>query len=91
MGQIPQPASTQYRPPQLDTNPNARKDKTAEKRKRPVPTKRFRPNTASRPSEAVVCPPTTISKAQINAKPQADLPEYRPLPLEDVPVSESTP
>ena len=66
---ILQPTSNQYRPPQLDTNPNVRKDKVVEKRKRAVPTKRFRPKTASRPSEAATCPPTTIFKAPINAKP----------------------
>ena len=91
MGPIPQPSSSQYRPPQPDTKPNVRKDKAMEKRKRAVPTKRFRPNPASRPSEAAMCPPTTISKAPINAKPQADVPENRPPPLEDAPVHESTP
>ena len=30
MGPIPQPTSSQYRPPQPDTNPNVRKDKVAE-------------------------------------------------------------
>ena len=34
MGPIPQPASSQYRSPQPDTNPKAKKDNTAEKRKR---------------------------------------------------------
>ena len=52
MGPIPQPTSSQYRPPQPDTNPNVRKDKAIEKRKSAVPTKRFRPNTVSKPSEA---------------------------------------
>ena len=91
MGPIPQPASSQYRPPQPDTNPNVRKDKAMEKRKRAVPTKRFRSNTASRPSETAMCPPVTISKAPINVKPQADASENRPPPLEDAPVHESTP
>ena len=62
-----------------------------EKRKRAVPTKRFRPNTASRPSEVATCPPMTISKAPINVKPQADASENRPPPLEDAPVCKSTP
>ena len=57
MGPIPQPASSQYRPPQLDINHNVRKDKAAEKRKRAAPTKRFRPSTSSRPSEAAVFHP----------------------------------
>ena len=93
MGPIPQPASSQYRPPQLDTNSNVSKDKAMEKRKRAVPTKRFRPNTAPKPSEAAACPPTTISKAPTNIKPQTheDASENRPPPLEDGPVHESTP
>ena len=57
-----------------------------------MPTKRFRP-TVSKPSEAAVCPPTTISKAPTNIKPQVQegTPENRPPPLEDAPVCESTP
>ena len=82
MGLILQPTSSQYRPPWPDTNPNVRKDKVIGKRKRTAPTKRFRPNTASRPSETAVCPLTTIFKAPINAKPQADVSEYRPPPSE---------
>ena len=61
MGPIPQPTSSQYRPPQLDTSPNIRKGKAMEKRKRTVPTKRFGPNTASRPSETAAHLPTTNS------------------------------
>ena len=91
MGPIPQPTSSQYRPPQQDTNPNIRKGKAIKERKRTVPTKRFRPNTASRPSETAMCPPVTNSKAPINVKTQADASENRPLPLEDVPAHESTP
>ena len=90
-GKTPQPISSWYRPPQLDTNPNIRKDKATEERKRTAPTKRFRPNTASRSGETAMCPPTTISKALINAKPQADVSENRPPPLEDALVHESTP
>ena len=45
MGPIHQPTSSQYRPPQPDTNPKFRKDDIVEKRKRAVPTKRFRSNT----------------------------------------------
>ena len=91
IGPILQPTSSQYRPPQLDTNSNVRKEKVMGKRNRTVPTKRLRPNTASRPGEAAVHPPTTISKAPINAKPQADVSGNRPLMLEDAPVHESTP
>ena len=39
MGPIPQPASSQYRPPQLDTNPNVRKDNAAEKERGQCPLK----------------------------------------------------
>ena len=70
MGLMPQPTSGQCSPPQLDTNPNVRKDKAAEKRKRVAPTKRFRANTVSRPHGATAHPPMTISKAPTNIKPQ---------------------
>ena len=47
MGLIPQPISSQYRPPQPDTNPNVRKDNAMEKRKRAAPTKWLRPSAAT--------------------------------------------
>ena len=78
MGLIPQPASSQYRLPQLDTNSNVRQDNAAEIRKRTVPTKRFRPSAALKPIEMATCPPVTISKAQVNVKPQTEAPENRP-------------
>ena len=86
MDPIPQPTSSQYRPPQPDTNPNVRKDKAAEKRKKVVPTKRFRANTAAEPNEATMCPPTTISKTPTNIKPQVQkgTSENRPQILEEV-------
>ena len=84
MGPIPQPSSNQYRCPQLDTNPKVRKNNTAEKRKRAVPIKRFKPSTAPKPSETAVQPPVTVSKV-----PEA--PENMPPPLEKVQVCESTP
>ena len=64
-----------------------------EKRKRVVPTKRFRANTVSKPSEAAACPPTTFSKALTNIKPQVQegTSDNRPPPLDDAPVCESTP
>ena len=93
MGPIPQPTSSQYRSPQLDTNPNVRKDKAAEKRKGVVLTKRFRANIVSKPSEAATCPPVTISKAPTNIKPQSQegTPDNRAPLLEDAPVCKSTP
>ena len=93
IGPIPQPANSQYRPPQLDTNPNVRKDKATEKRKRVAPTEGFRANTAAEPHEAAAHPPMTISKAPTNIKPQVQegTSENRPPPLEDAPVHENTP
>ena len=91
MGPIPQPTRSQYRPPQLDTNPNVRKDNAMEKRKRAAPTKRFRPSAAPKPSETAMHPPATVSKAPVNVKPQTDDAENRPPPLENAPVHESTP
>ena len=92
IGPTPQPTSSQYRTPQPDTKPIVRKDKAAEKRKRVVPTKRFRANTVSKPSEAAACQPMTISKAPTNIKPQAqEGTDNRPPPLEDPPVCDSTP
>ena len=89
MGLIP--ASNQYRPPQLDTNPNVRKDNDAEKRKRAECTKRFRPSTAPRPSETAVHPSATVPKAPANVKPQTVASESRPQPLEDATVCKRTP
>ena len=93
MGPIPQPMSSQYRLPQPDTNPNVRKDKATEKRKRAVPTIRFGPITASRPSEAAEYPPATTSKTQTNARPQMqeEASDSRPPPLENAPVCKITP
>ena len=84
MGPIPQPTSHQYSPPQLDTNPKVRKDNAAEKRKRAVPTKKFKPSEAPKPGKATTQPPMTASKV-----PEA--PENRPPPLEKAKTCESTP
>ena len=84
MGAIPQPISSQYRPPQLDINPKVRKDNTAEKRKRAVPTERFRPSMVPKPNETAMEPPTAVSKVP-------EVPENRLPPLEKAPVCESTP
>ena len=93
MGPIPQPAISQYRPPQPDTNANVRKDNATEKRKRVVPTKRFRANTAAEPNEAAMCPPAKISKVPTNIKPplQEGTSENRPPTLRRCPVCKSTP
>ena len=84
MGPIPQPASSQYRPPQLHTNPKVRKDNAVEKRKRAAPTNRFRPSTAPKPNETAMQPPVTVSKV-----PEA--PENWPPSLEKAQVCKSTP
>ena len=87
LGPIPQSSSNQYRPPQLDTNPNVRKvNKSAEKRKRVAPTKRFRANIAAKPNEAATCPSVTVSKTSTEGTP-----DIRPPPLEDAPICKSTP
>ena len=79
MGPIPQPASNQYRPPQLDTNPKVRRDNTTEKRKRAALTKRFRHSTSPKPNETAAQPPATVSEV-----PEA--PETRLPPLEKAQV-----
>ena len=58
-----------------------------------MPTKRFRANTVSKPSEAAMHPPMTISKAPTNIKPQVqeETSDNRPPPLENAPVHESSP
>ena len=93
MDPIPQSTSSQYRPPQLDPNPNVRKYKATEKRKRVVPTKRFKANTPTESNEVAACPPATISKAPTNIKPQVQegTSENRPPPLEDAQACKSTP
>ena len=91
MGPIPQPTSSQYRPPQPDTNLKVRKDNAEEKRKRAVPTKRFMPSAAPKPSETATQPPVTVSKSPVNVKPQTDASENRHPPLEKAPICESTP
>ena len=87
----PQPASSQYRPPQPDTNPKVMMDNAVEKRKRAVPTKRFRPSAAPKPGETAAQPPVTVSKVPVNVKPQRDVPENRPPTLEEGQVCKSTP
>ena len=80
LGPIPQPTSSQYRSPQLDTNPKVRKDNAVEKRKRAVPTKRFRPSAAPKPGKAAMQPPATASKVQ-------EAPQNRSPPLEKAQVA----
>ena len=78
------PLVAKYRPPQPDTNPKVRKDNVAEKRRRAVPTKRFRPSTALKPNETAMQPPVTVSKV-------AEAPENWPPPPEKAQICKSTP
>ena len=91
MGPIPQHTSSQYRPPQLHTNPKVRKDNAVEKRKRAAPTKRVSLSTAPKPGETAAQPPATVFKVPVNVKPQTDAPENRPPPLEKSQVHKSAP
>ena len=75
MGPIPQSASSQYRPLQLDTNPKVRKDICCGEKKEGSAHKRFRPSAAPKPGKGAVQPPVTASKV-----PEA--PENRPPALE---------
>ena len=84
MGPILQPAISQYRPPQLDTNPKVRKDNAVENRKREAPTKRFRTIAAPKPNEKASQPPATVSKVP-------EVPENRPPPIEKAQICENTP
>ena len=58
-----------------------------------VPTKRFRPSTVSRPSEAVTHPPMTISMTSTSDRPKVheEISDSRPPPLENVPICKITP
>ena len=50
MGPKPQSQSNQFRPPLPDTNPQVRKEsKVTEKRKRLIPTKKYKVNVVARP------------------------------------------
>ena len=78
MGPIP---ASQFRPPLPDTNPNIRKDKVTEKRKRAAP-KRFRPATAK---PTIMCLPLP----EVPPKAKTDVPDTQP--QHSVPVHKSTP
>ena len=72
MGPTQAPAS-QFRLPLPNTNPNIRKDNTAEKRKRAVP-KRFRP---AAPKPTTTCLPLP----EAPPKPKNDVSHNRPAPV----------
>ena len=94
----PQPQSDQFRPPQPDTNPPVRKDsKATKKRKRLIPTKKYKVKVVARPdsSNVTMQPPLTNPKAPVNSESQRPstgcTPRNNPPPLENTPVCASTP
>ena len=97
LGPKPKPQSDQFRAPQPDTNPNIRiESKTTEKRKRLIPTKKYKVKVVARPNpSATAPPPQTNPKTPVNSegqKPSSEgTTENNPLPLENMPVCASTP
>ena len=68
LGPKPQPQSNQFRPPQPDTNPHVRKEsKAMEKRKRLIPTKKYKVKVVARPdsNSETAQPPQTNTKAPV--------------------------
>ena len=73
MGPKPQPQSNQFRPPQPDTNPQVRKEtKATEKRKRLIPTKKYKVKVVARPdpSNVTMQPPQTNARAPVSSESQ---------------------
>ena len=98
LGPKAQPQSDQFRPTQPDTNPHVRKDyKATEKRKRLIPTRKYKLKVVVRPNSSNVTaqPHVTNPKAPENTegqKPSTEgTPGNNPLPLENAPVHTSTP
>ena len=94
LGLKTQPQSNQFRPPQPDTNPQVRKEsKATEKRKRLIPTKKYKVKVVARPdpSNATVQPPQTNVKTPVNSVNQKhSTSEINPPPLENTPVHASS-
>ena len=93
-----QPQSNQLRFAQPDANPHVRKDsKSTEKRKRLIPTKKYKVKVVAMPDSSNVTaqPPLTNPKATVNSEGQKplseDIPENNPPPIENIPVCTSTP
>ena len=98
LGPKPQPQFKQFRPLQPDTNPHIRKkSKATKKRKRLIPTKKYKVKVVARPNSnnTTVPPPQANLKAPVHSEGQKPLPENtpenNPPPLEDAPVCPSTP
>ena len=81
LGPKPQSQSNQFRPPQPNTNPHVRKDsKATEKRKRLIPTKKYKVKvvTGPDPGNATAPPPQINPEAPMNSEGQKSLPEGMP-------------
>ena len=95
LGPKPQSQSNQFRPPFPDTNPQVRKEsKTMEKRKRLIPTKRYKVKVVAKPDpgNATTQLPQEKAKAPVNLEgQQPPASENNPPPLEDAPVCADTP
>ena len=95
-----QPQSNQSRPTQPDTNPSVREEtKATEKRKRLIPTKKYKMKVVARPnsrsSNVTVQPPQTAPNAPTNSEGQnpslEGTSENNPPPLKNIAVHTGTP
>ena len=94
LGLKPQALRNQFRPAQIPyTNPKIRKNcKAAEKRKRPIPTKRFKVAAWSNSDKTTA--KSSNTKAPVNTKnqeTQTQTSQNNPPPLEDAPICTGTP
>ena len=88
-----QSQSNQFRPPQPNTNPQVRKEsKVVEKRKKLIPTKKYKVKVVTRPKKETMQPSQTNAQAPVNSETQKpSTSEKNPSPLEKAPVHASTP
>ena len=93
LGPKHQSQSNQFRPPQPNTNPQVRKEsKVTEKRKRLIPTKKYKVKVVTRPNKETMQPPQTNTQAPVNFETQkSSTSENSPSPLENAPVHANTP
>ena len=91
LGSKPQSQTNQFRPPFPDTNPQVRKEsKTAEKRKRLSPTKKFKAVDRPNPGNTTMQLPQESTPVNPESQ-QPPISESNPPPLEDAPVHAGTP
>ena len=93
LGPKPQSQANQFRPPFPDTNPQVRKEsKMTEKRKRLIPTKKYKVKVVARPDLGNAPMQLPQENAPVNLESQQPLiSENNPPPLEDTPVHVGTP